>query len=269
MEQVNCHIHTAYSGHGSGSVDQMVDAARKAGITTLAITEHYPLPVELDPQAESALVLDALPQYVIDVLSAQQRSDDIEVIRGAEFDWLGSEDSRNLADESFEPFAYSLLSVHFIDGWGFDNPAHRDRWETIGVDAAWRRYIELWIEAATSSWPCTAMAHPDLIKKFGFLPHFDLMQSYNEMVEALASTDRIIELNTAGAFCSCAEMYPAPELLRLFCRAGIPCSVGTDAHQPDNITRGLKDAYRMMYEAGYRFITVPTATGDRRLIPFD
>ena len=49
MELVNCHTHTVYSGHGQGSVDQLVGAARQAGITTLAVTEHYPLPPELDP----------------------------------------------------------------------------------------------------------------------------------------------------------------------------------------------------------------------------
>ena len=87
------------------------------------------------------------------------------------------------------------------------------------------------------------------------------------MDDALASTDKMVEVNTAGAYYDCKQMYPAPELLRLFCRAGIPCSVGTDAHAPEHVTRGLDKAYALMYEAGYRSITVPTATGDRRCVP--
>ena len=43
MELVNTHAHTEFCGHGEGTVDELVQAARAAGITTLAVTEHYPL----------------------------------------------------------------------------------------------------------------------------------------------------------------------------------------------------------------------------------
>ena len=267
MELVNCHTHTVYSGHGQGSVDQLVCAARQAGITTLAVTEHYPLPPELDPLKENAIEAALLPQYLQEISAAQQRYSDIEVVAGAEFDWLGDFETRAMDSDTFAPFAYALLSVHFIDGWGFDDPAYMGRWSEFGTDAVWRRYVELWIEAACSDWPIDAMAHPDLAKKFGYYPSFDLDKCYQEMTEALASTDKMVEVNTAGAYYDCQQMYPALELLRLFCRAGIPCSVGTDAHAPKHVTRGLDKAYALMYEAGYRYITVPTATGDRRRIP--
>ena len=269
MELVNCHTHTAYSGHGEGTVADLVRAAWKAGITTLAITEHYPLPLALDPNHENALPETLLPQYLSEIHNAQQQTGTVEIVAGAEFDWLGSCETRTLDAAAFAPFAYSLLSVHFIDGWGFDDPAYMSRWDDLGADAVWRRYVELWIDAACSDWPATCMAHPDLAKKFGYYPSFDLEKCYKEMVDALASTDKMIELNSAGAYYDCREMYPAPQLLQMFCRAGIPCSVGTDAHSPAHIDRGLKEAYALMYQAGYRCITVPTATGDRRCIPFD
>ena len=270
MEWVNCHTHTAYSGHGEGSVEQLVCAARKANITTLAITEHYPLPETLDPAHENAIDAKLLPQYLREISQAQRQSNDIEIVAGAEFDWLGDFETRDMDDASvFEPFAYSLLSVHFIDGWGFDDPAYKSRWDELGADAVWRRYVELWTDAASSSWPVSTMAHPDLAKKFGYYPSFSLGKWYAEMAEALASAHRMVEVNSSGAYCDCKEMYPSLELLRLFCRAGIPCSVGTDAHTPAHVDRGLKQAYALMYEAGYRAITVPTASGEYRLIPFD
>lgn len=269
MEWVNCHTHTVYSGHGEGSVADVVHAAKQAGITTLAITEHYPLPEDLDLLHENALETHLLPQYLREIREEQQRTKDIEVVAGAEFDWLGTFEQRAINEDTFAPFAYTLLSVHFIDGWGFDDPAYKDRWFDLGADAVWRRYIELWVQAASSPWPATAMAHPDLAKKFGYYPSFNLGKSYKEMVDALVATDKMIELNTAGLFYDCKEMYPSFELLRMFCRAGIPCAVGTDAHSPSQVTRCLKEAYGMLYEAGYRFITVPTATGDRRTVALD
>ena len=81
---------------------------------------------------------------------------------------------------------------------------------------------------------------------------------------ALFASGSMVEVNTSGAYCACKEMYPSLDLLERCCRAGIPCSVGSDAHRPAHIVRGIEDAYRFMYEAGYRAVTVPTSTGDRR-----
>ena len=281
MELVNCHTHTVYSGHGAGSVEELVSAAKRAGLRTLAITEHYPLPQALDPTHENAIQEHELPQYLQEIHAAQaaqeaacesaqeQGGAPLEIIAGAEIDWLGAQEERTMDAHAFEPFSYTLLSVHFIDGWGFDDPAYLDGWKERGANEVWRRYVELWIQAACSDWPVHAMAHPDLVKKFGYYPSFDVGKCYKEMVEALASTHKIIEVNAAGAYYDCKEMYPSLELLRLFCKAGVLCSVGTDAHTPAHVTRGLSQAYALMYEAGYRAITVPTQSGDYRLVPFD
>ena len=36
-----------------------------------------------------------------------------------------------------------------------------------------------------------------------------------------------------------------------------------------NVARDIEKAYRLMYEAGYRTVTVPTADGDRRAIAIE
>ena len=118
MELVNCHTHTVYSGHGQGSVDQLVGAARQAGITTLAVTEHYPLPSELDPLKENAIEATLLPQYLQEISAAQQRYSDIEVVAGAEFDWLGDFETRTVGGDTFAPFAYTLPSAITVRSLG-------------------------------------------------------------------------------------------------------------------------------------------------------
>ena len=175
-----------------------------------------------------------------------------------------------LGEDAFAPYAWVLGSVHYLDGWAFDDPSIIEQWPEHGsVDDVWRRYFEVWCEAASSDMPFDAMSHPDLVKKFGFLPSFDPAPLYRRAAEAVRAAGRMIEVNTSGAWCPCEEMYPAPAFLREFCRAGVECSVGSDAHAPENVVRGIEDAYRLMREAGYRFVTVPTADGDRRRIPLE
>lgn len=270
MELACCHAHTVYSGHGEGSVEELVQAASAAGLSTLAVTEHFRLTEAWDPGHGFSLSRETERRYLDEVRAAQAAHPEIEVVCGCEVDWLGDGEDRGLTDDDWKPYAWILGSVHFLDGWAFDAPDERDRWgDHGGADAIWRRYFDVWCEAACSSFPFDAMSHPDLVKKFGFRPSFDPAPLYARAAEAARAAGRMVEVNTSGAWCACAEMYPCLELLRAFQRAGVECSVGSDAHAPANVARGIGDAYRLMCAAGYRHVTVPTADGDRRRIPLD
>ena len=126
-------------------------------------------------------------------------------------DYLGALEDRQLTERP-GPFRFRLLSVHFIDGWAFDDPDQKARWKEPGApDAIWRRYGELWCEAASNaSLPYDAMSHPDLAKKFGYYPSFSLESLYDEMAEAARAGGRMVEVNTSGGYYACAEMFPAP-----------------------------------------------------------
>ena len=59
------------------------------------------------------------------------------------------------------------------------------------------------------------MSHPDLAKKFGYYPSYDLAPLYEEMAEAARAGERMVEVNTSGGYYACAEMFPAPALLQI------------------------------------------------------
>ena len=270
MELVTTHTHTNYTGHGHGTVAELAAAAEAAGVGTLAITEHFPMSAEMDPSNEISMAWDKLPQYLADIAAADAAHPNMQVIAGCEVDWLGDAEDRDLAACDFSPYGIVLGSVHFVDMWAFDDPAEEARWHEVGVDAVWRRYFEIWCEAAScESAPFTVMAHPDLVKKFGYRPAYDLQATYDACAEAVLSTGRMIELNTSGATYPCAEMFPAPAMLATFRRAGIPCTIGSDAHDPAVVVRNIREGYKVLYDAGYRHITVPTPDGDRRQIPLE
>ena len=270
MELVNTHSHTVLSGHGEGTVEDLVAAAEAAGVVTLAVTEHYPLSAAIDPDSRVSMPPSAVDGYLAAIAEAAAAHPRVEVIAGCEFDYLGADEDRPPDQRDLSRFSVVLGSVHYFDGWAFDDPADRALWDDADtVDRTWRRYFELWCEAVASDLPFTVMAHPDLPKKFHCYPRFDVAPLYEQAAEACAAAGRMVEVNTAGTRCPCREMYPAPALLAEFCRAGVPCTVGTDAHRPADVARGIEAAYRMMWEAGYREVTVPTAGGDRRRIPIE
>ena len=133
------------------------------------------------------------------------------------------------------------------------------------ADVIWRRYVELWCEAASDArQPFTIMSHPDLAKKFDRYPSFDLGPLYDRMAEAAAAGGRMVEVNTSGAYYACAEMFPAPALLAAFRRAGVPCTVGCDSHDPANVARDIRRAYDLMYVAPERLADLLYLYGELR-----
>ncbi|MDR0888948.1 MAG: histidinol-phosphatase [Coriobacteriales bacterium] len=273
MEKTDTHTHTYLSNHGEGTVEEVVQTALSQGMTTIALTEHLPLPDEANPYGVFAMHESDVGLYLDSIGEARKAHPDIEIICGTEIDWRhGAED---YIMERIAPFELKLGSVHMAqdegDGhyWAFDTESFDDEWDARGEKAVWQKYFDLWLEAVNSSIPFDIMTHPDLPKKLCHKPTFDVSEQYAAMASAAAQRGVMIELNTAGLRKPVHEFYPGPELLRAFCNEGVPCTVSSDAHTPSDVGRDFDAAYIALQEAGYKCVTVPTRNGDRREIPFD
>lgn len=274
MELTDTHTHTWYSGHGEGTVEEVVFSAVARGLSTIALTEHLPLPPRIDPTGTYAMTVEQVEPYLEDVARARAAHPNIEVICGIEVDWREGAEPYILEWLKRTPVELVLGSVHMLSDaegnvWEFDDPASLDGWKHRSEEAVWSEYLRLWCDAANSAVPFTIMAHPDLPKKLGFKPRFDPREMYVTMAETAAANDLLVEVNTAGLYKPVGEMYPAPDLLKAFCDAGVGCTVSSDAHTPGDVGRSLDLAYAAMRNAGYTHVTVPTRSGDRRLIPLD
>ncbi len=266
MERISQHNHTDFTNHGYAPIEQLVARAHERGMGNIAVTEHYPLTRDIDPRDYVSMPRERLGEYRERIVAQRALYPDMEILAGCELDWLGADEDRSFSDDEFSGFDIVLGSVHFLDRWPFDDPAQRGFWDEAGADYIWRRYFEVWCEAVSSDAPFTVMAHPDLVKKFNRYPSFDPASLYARAAEAARASSRMVEVNTSGVSYACAEMFPCQGLLREFCRAGVPCTIGSDAHEVDLVDRGIEEGYRWMYEAGYREVTVVMPGGDRRSI---
>ena len=168
MELITTHTHTCFTNHGEGTVEELVSAAVAAGVSTIAVTEHYPMTATFDPDRYLSMPAERMGEYLAAVEAAREAHPEIEVLVGCEMDWLGDDEDRVITAEDVAPFQLILGSVHLVDRWPFDDPAQRGRWDEVGADLIWRRYFEVWCEAVSSDAPFHVMSHPDLAKKFGF-----------------------------------------------------------------------------------------------------
>lgn len=112
------------------------------------------------------------------------------------------------------------------------------------------------------------MGHPDLVKKFKHRPEGDLRRYYEPAVQACLEADVAIEINTAGLFKPVAEMYPARQFLTLAAAAGVPLTINSDAHAPEEVGRAFQEAVELAKTCGFQQLARFT-NRQRRLVPLD
>ncbi len=263
VDLIDCHTHTYLSGHGKGTVDEVVKSARDQGLKVIAITEHLPLPTEVDPNHDFSMPYDELKSYLTQIEELANTYPDIEVVPGFEVDYrVGCKD---FVTPMLSGAKVILGSVHMLkDNWCFDNPDEIELWNMRGADAIWAEYFELWFEAVQSKLGFNTMSHPDLPKKFAIMPSesFGLSEKYKQAASLCAENDLMVEVNTSGWRYIVKEQYPSIEYLKEFCKANVRCTVGSDAHEPSLVGSRIYDAYEVMRQAGYECVSFIRADGD-------
>ena len=254
---IDLHVHTWRCRHATGTAEEYVRAAAARGVSVVAFTEHLPLPPALVSRVEGAdgyaMPAIELPEYVAEVRDAATLGATlgVEVLLGAEADLVpeGVDHARALIGEW--PFDVVLGSVHMIDDWAFDDPDRTDGYDAWDLGALWERYFSDLVYAARTGF-ADAIAHVDLVKKFRMRPDTAVDHLYARTAVAIAEAGVAVEVNTAGLRKPCRELYPGAAFLGELYRAGVPVTIGSDAHTPDDVGAGAAEALAALREAGYR-----------------
>ena len=258
---IDLHVHTWRCRHATGTAEEYVRAAAARGVRVLAFTEHLPLPPVLAAQVDGAegyaMPAEELPEYVADVRAATVLGAElgVEVLLGAEADLVADGIDHARALLGAWPFDMVLGSVHMIDGWAFDDPDRTDGYDAWDLSELWERYFDDLAFAARSGL-ADVIAHADLVKKFCMRPDGPVEHLYAHAASALAAAGVAVEVNTAGLRKPCRELYPGAAFLGALCSAGVPVTIGSDAHSPADVGAGHAEAVAALREAGYHSAVV-------------
>lgn len=242
------HIHTLLCQHAGGEVSAYHARAAELGLPELGFTDHAPNPDGYDQRHR--MRLDQFPLYQA-MIADLPHTGAPEVLFGAEVDYYeGCE--RFLRDWlPRQAFDLVLGSVHYLDGWGFDNPQERQVWDAVDVKGTWQNYFQLIAKLADSRL-ADVVSHLDLPKKFGYRPSDqDLLEMAKPALDRVAEAGLAIELNTSGLRKPTKEIYPSALILALAKERNIPICFGSDAHSPDEIAWQFDEALALARAAGY------------------
>jgi len=241
---VDLHNHTPLCNHAEGTVDEYINAAIAKGTKIFGFSDHAPM--DFDPQYR--MKFEEMQEYEARVLEAKEKyKNKITILLGYEVDYLkGHMDDRVVhADVD-----YLIGSVHFIDGWGFDNPEFIGRYEREDIDEIWQKYFDT-IEEMANSRLFDIVGHLDLIKVFKFMPNKNIKKMAKDALLAIKAANMVLEINVAGYRKPVAEAYPSKELLEEAFKLNIPITFSSDAHKPEQVGLYNDEVIRLAREIGF------------------
>ena len=245
------HIHTTLCKHAVGGMEEYVERAIELGLREIGFADHMPVM----PEPQFCMDWDDLPVYIDRVHAIQDRySGRIDIRLGCEMDIApGREDEIRSIIERYD-FDYVIGSVHYLDGWPFDQEKHKGVFEKGDLGHIYDLFFETVIRAARTGLYDIA-GHIDNIKRMGYVLSGDLTPYYTRTAAVLKEMNVAFELNTSGYDSAAAEAYPSPAFLRVLCEAGVPVTLGSDSHSPDQVGRHFSRAFSVLHDAGYDSVT--------------
>lgn len=195
----------------------------------------------------------SIEPFIAAVRQAQQ--DGFPVSLGVEADYFpGGEAELGELLSRYE-FDYVIGSVHFYEGWGFDNPDVQHIFQQYDLTELYRNHFEN-VKGAINSGLFSFIAHLDNLKVFNYRPDEQvLLPMYEEIAELLVKKDVATEINTGLAYrYPVKEACPSPAFLRVLHSHGVPITMSSDAHFPDDLGTQLDEAAALLAEVGYEEI---------------
>jgi histidinol-phosphatase (PHP family) len=255
--QCDYHMHTPLCKHAAGPMEDYIERAIALGLREIGFADHNPLP---GGRGANVRMSEAeLDYYVERVTDLQFRyRGRIQVMLGLEMDYLQGLEDYLQKQVSNYPWDYVLGSIHYLD-----NECREGSWpHNYSGDGhqLYTRYFELMRRMAASGL-CDIVAHFDVPKRSGRLPGTREAEDITRALEAIKAADISLEINTAGyrhAELPEPQPYPSLAITEQALTLGVPLTVNSDAHAPDQV--------------GFKFAEIETflkRKGCRQLAKFD
>lgn len=242
--KVDLHNHTTLCNHAEGSIEQYIEKAIQSKIKYFGFADHAPM--NFDPKYRMSF--QEMQSYEKAILKAKEKyQDKINILLGYEVDYLENHIDERVLNADVD---YLIGSVHFLDGWGFDNPEFIGDYETKNIDEIWRLYFKKIEQMAQTNF-FDIVGHFDLIKVFKFMPKTDIKELAYNALKAIKAADMALEINMAGYRKPIAEAYPSLDILTLAYQLNIDITFASDAHKPEQIAMFSKEVVALAKQVGY------------------
>lgn len=224
--KANYHTHTYRCGHATGSDEQYIETAWRAGIKKLGFSDHSPQPFSGGYYTQSVRMRpETLGEYAETIRRLKnQYGDRIEIHLGVEAEYYPALFSKLLAQLRDNGVEYMILGQHWCGNEeGFlHNICPTDNEQQL------RMYCDQVIEGIQTGM-FTYIAHPDIFCFVGEDKAYE--RHMTRLCREAKSCDIPLEINLLGL--GDKRNYPSKRFWRIAAQEGNRVILGRDAHNPD------------------------------------
>ena len=249
---IDLHSHTTRCCHAIGSMDDYVQRAKSLGLKEFGFSDHSPWMLHATGE-RYAMNFDELDGYVDEVKSLQAKHNEnrsFAIRLGMEMDFIPSRLSQAREILSHYDWDYLTGSVHNL---GFEHLQRPETYENWAIDDVCELYFHQLHEMIRANF-CDVIAHLDLPKKMGHRPMRGLLWYLEPLIADLRESGMAVEINTSGFDNPAKEFMPGWELVKRLFEAGIPLTLGSDAHAPTQLGRHFDAVFKGLKEIGVKEI---------------
>jgi histidinol-phosphatase (PHP family) len=276
---VDYHIHPDFSHDAQGSIEEFCARAVEIGLAEICFTTHYepdPARTDIEHVRVSGVVQPVASNwadaYFEDLSAAAAKFPGLVVLAGVE---VGYEPGLEGIISDFlnrYPFDFVLGSVHCLGHVAITAGDELERFKSEQLALGPEHFADSYfrsLRAAAGTQLFDCLGHLDIYRKY-IQPLFD--SRFTQAVESLlpsalkfvAESGTGIEVNSSALRRGNAEPYPDAYILRLAWDSGVRVfTVGSDAHRPADLGKGLETAAQALNALGAE----PARFRKRKLLP--
>lgn len=256
------HVHTEFSDDSTYPMERVIQDAIALGMEEICITDHVDYGVKEDwdsgrPIARrdgAPLANVDYPRYLAEIERLQRvYGDRIRVRAGLECGVQTHTVPQYEALLDRYELDFILLSVHQVEDkefWTQDFQRGRTQREYN------ERYYEELLALVKGFKRYSVLGHMDLITRYdqaGAYPYERIRPLAEEILKAVVSDGKGIELNTSYHRYGLKDATPSVEILKLYrSLGGEIITIGSDSHRPEHLGAHIAEGMSLLRELGFR-----------------
>lgn len=252
------HMHSDHSFDAEHSISYMCESAAEKGLSGICITDHCEMQ-EYEEKSYGRRVMESVLdarrcaqayQGTMAVLAGMEISGTLwypeltdQLFDSVKFDMVIASQHRDQNQDDIYYHDFKTFSPQFIDEYltfyfsYLIEVAKKDRHDVIGHLTYPLRYI-----CGRDKVPVNLEQYDDLI---------------DELLRITAQKGKAIEINTSGLRGALKETLPPMKYVKRFRElGGEHVTIGSDAHNINDVGAGIPDGLQLLESCGYRYFTI-------------
>lgn len=247
------HVHSNFSTDGQSSMEDMTNRAIELGLKEIVFTDH----LDLDhPDGDFIVDIKTYIPYIYKLKKMYQ--DKINVKLGIEIgvqNHLYNELDNIINNNDFD---FVIASSHMVNGI---DPYFNTFFDGLTQYEGYLKYFESILENVTNFNNYSVYGHLDYVIRYGNFSdrtylYSDYKDVYDSLLKTIISNGRGIEINTSGFRYDLNSPHPTLAVIKHYKELGGEIiTIGSDAHKPCDICADFDNAYDILNQLGFKYIT--------------